>query len=104
MKTSLLESNEWLAKSLFDAYSAAKTMEYQYMLKLGWAYDTLPWYGQALEETKKHMGDNFYSYGYEKNKNVIQTLCRYAFEQGLIKNKLSFEDLFFSPSLALSEG
>ncbi|MCA0931361.1 ABC transporter substrate-binding protein [Lutimonas saemankumensis] len=103
VKSELLNNNPWLAKSIFDAYAKAKKMDYQHMMKLGWAYDTLPWYGQEFEETKSVMGKNFYSYGYENNRNVLETICRYAFEQGLIKGQISFEDLFFKPSSVLSE-
>lgn len=103
VKKGLLKNNPWLASSIFNAYSEAKTLNYQHMMKLGWAYDTLPWYGQEYEETKSVMGNNFYSYGYEANRKVLETICRYAFEQGLIHQKLSFEDLFFPPSAVLSE-
>ncbi|MGI9533306.1 ABC transporter substrate-binding protein [Lutimonas sp.] len=103
VRKTLLEENNFLAASLFDAYSASKKMDYQYMMKLGWAYDTLPWYGQELEETKKVMSNNFYSYGLEANRKILETLCRYCYEQGFIKEKLNFEDLFFRPSFSFTE-
>lgn len=103
VRKELLENNDFLARSLFDAYSASKKMDYQFMMKLGWAYDTLPWYGQEFEETKKIMSNNFYSYGIEANRKILDTLCRYCFEQGLIKEKLSFEDMFYKPSFEFSE-
>ena len=104
VKSQLLQNNPWLAESIFNAYSEAKYMEYNYMLKLGWAYDILPWYGQEYEETKKLLGNNFYPYGFEANKKVLETICRYSYEQGLISRQLSFEDLFFPQSKILSEG
>lgn len=103
VRKELLEKHSFLSSSLFDAYSASKKLDYQYMMKLGWAYDTLPWYGQELEETKKVMSTNFYAYGFEENRNILETLCRYCFEQGLIKEKVNYEDLFFKPSFGLSE-
>lgn len=104
VKTELLHANPWLAEAIFNAYSLAKSMQYQQMTKLGWAYDILPWYGQEHEETKKLMTANFYSYGFEANKKILETICRYAFNQGLIKNKIDFKDLFFPSSKVLSEG
>jgi len=104
VKKELLQNNPWLAESIFNAYSEAKTMQYQQMTKLGWAYDILPWYGQEHEETKKLMSANFYSYGFEANKKILETICRYAYEQGLISQELPFEDMFFPPSKSLSEG
>jgi len=103
VKKELLENNPWLAQSLFDAYSESKTIDYNFMTKLGWAYDTLPWYGQEYEETKKIMGNNFYSYGFEANRKTLEAICKYSFEQGLIKEEVKFEDLFSASSFELSE-
>jgi 4,5-dihydroxyphthalate decarboxylase len=103
VKKELLENNPWLAQSLFNAYSESKTMDYNFITKLGWAYDTLPWYGQEYEETKKVMGENFWPYGIDVNRKTMETICRYCFEQGLIKKKISFEDMFHSASLQFSE-
>ena len=103
VKKELLENNPWLAESIFNAFSESKTMDYNFMTKLGWAYDTLPWYGQEYEETKKVMGVNFWPYGIESNKLALETLCRYCYEQGLIKEKVNLEDLFHGTSLNLNE-
>lgn len=103
VKKSLIDANPWLAESLFNAYSDAKTMNYEYMTKLGWAFDTLPWYGQEHEETKKAMGTNFWPYGLEANRKALSTLCRYCHEQGFIKQELNFEDMFCPGSLKFSE-
>ncbi len=103
VKTELLENNPWLAESIFNAYSESKEMNYKFMTKLGWAYDTLPWYSQEYEETRKLMGNNYWSYGIGTNKKTLETICRYANEQGLIEQKIRFEDLFFSSSLGFTE-
>jgi 4,5-dihydroxyphthalate decarboxylase len=103
VKKELLDNNPWMAASIFNAYSESKQMDYNHMMKLGWAYDSLPWFGQELEETKKVMGNNFYSYGFEANRKTLETLCRYAYEQGLIKQQVSFEDLFHPSSFKFSE-
>ena len=103
VKKDLIEKNPWLAKSIFDAYSESKTMNYNFMTKLGWAYDTLPWYGQEHEETKKLMGNNFWPYGINANRKALETICRYCYEQGLIGQKISPEDLFLASSFAFSE-
>lgn len=103
IKKELLEKNPWLAGSLFNAYSESKQMDYNYMMKLGWAYDSLPWYGQEFEDTKKIMGNNFYRYGFEANRKTLETLCRYCYEQGFIKQRVNFEDLFYPPSFKFSE-
>ena len=51
IKKLLVEQNPWLPKVIFNAYSVSKTKDYEFMKKLDWAYDSLPWYGQELEST-----------------------------------------------------
>ena len=90
-------------QTLFEALSASKTTNYNYMTKLGWAFDTLPWYGQQHEEVKKLMGENFWTYGIEENKKTLESICRYCYDQGLSKQKVSIEDLFHPSSLEFTE-
>ncbi len=101
VKTVLLDENPWLASSIFEAYKEAKTMNFNFMRKLGWAYDSLPWYGQELNATRKLMGDNYYSYGIETNKHVLKKICKYTYDQGLSQKKLSIKDLFHKSGLDL---
>jgi len=103
VKKELIEENPWIAKAIFDAYSEAKQLDYKLMNKLGWAYNSLPWFVQELEETKELMGENFWSYGIERNRKTLETLFRYSYEQGLSSKELTIEDLFHSSSLEFVE-
>jgi 4,5-dihydroxyphthalate decarboxylase len=103
IRKSLLEENSWLAEAVFNAYSQAKQLTYKKMLAMGWALDALPWYGQELEATQEIMGNNFYSYGLKSNRKTVETLCGYAFEQGLSERHLKVEELFAAEGMALVE-
>ena len=103
IRTSLLKEHPWLAKAVFDAYSESKQLAYNYMAKLGWADDMLPWYGQELQQTQALMGKNFYSYGIEGNRKTLETLFRYSYEQGLSIRELTIDDLFNPLGRNLSE-
>ena len=103
IRTSLLKEHPWLAKAVFDAYSKSKELAYQAMAKKGWFSDMLPWYPQEFTDTRKLMGKNFYSYGFEANRKVLETLARYSYEQGLSSRKLSVDELFDPLGHTLSE-
>lgn len=103
IRKSLLDENPWLAEAVFKAYSKAKTMDYMFMQKLGWAYDSLPWFAQEFEDTKKIMGDNYWPYGVEANRKALENLFRYSYDQGLAKTQLKVEDLFCKASLGFKE-
>ena len=103
IRRSLLEREPWLAKAIFDAYVEAKNINYRGMAKLGWAMNSLPWFGQELEQTKAIMGDNFYSYGIENNRKTLETLFRYSHQQGLSNYEVKTEQLFAAESLMLQD-
>ena len=103
IKKELVKKNPWIVKAVFDAYSKAKTLDYIHMKKLGWVYDSLPWYGQELENTNQIMGENFWPYGIEPNRKALEALFRYSFEQGLTKKHVTINELFEGSSLKLQE-
>ena len=73
------------------------------MRKLGWAMDSLPWYGQEFNETCELMGDNFYPYGLQASKASYEAAFRYTYEQGLSKRLVSIEEMFEKSTLNLEE-
>ena len=98
-----LKENPWLAKAVFAAYSKAKAADMKQMHMLGWAYDTLPWYGQEYNDTVAAMGRNFYPYGYEASAKSYDTACRYLHEQGLSKYRVTLDNLFVPSVRDLAE-
>jgi len=93
----------WLAKAVFDAFSAAKFDAYRAKDRLTWATDMLPWYSQELEDTRALMGRNYYPYGIGPNRTALETLFRYSHRQGLASRVLSIEETFLPDSLDFSE-
>ena len=49
------------------------------------------------------MGDNYYSYGIEPNRKVLELYFKYSHRQGLSSRRLTIEELFAPESLELSE-
>ncbi len=93
----------WLARAVFDAFSLAKSAAYDTKDRLTWALDMLPWYGQELEDTRKLMGRNFYSYGMKRNRKTLELLFSYSQRQGMAKRVLTVEETFLPESLEFEE-
>jgi hypothetical protein len=55
---------------------------------------TLPGNRQAWEEQRAVMGPDPWKYGINGNEKVLNTIIRYVDEQGLLKKKLTIQDLF----------
>jgi 4,5-dihydroxyphthalate decarboxylase len=103
VRKDVVAARPWLSKAVFDAYSRAKQLTYDYMRKSAWYKTSLPWIAQEEEETRKLMGDNYWPYGIDPNRKALEALFQYSYEQGLAKRKLKIEDLFHRSTLALAE-
>lgn len=97
----LIEAHPWLTKAVFNAYSRAKQLAYDDINRNAWYMSSLPWIAQEAEDTRKLMGDNYYSYGIEVNRKTLEALLQYAHEQGLAKRKIAIEELFHPSTLEL---
>jgi len=103
IRNDVAEQNPWLPQALFEAYSQAKQHMYQHLHRLGWAMISLPWVGKELEDTRELMGDNYWPYGIDANRKVLEALFRYSYEQGLASRQLTIEELFHPTTLELRE-
>jgi 4,5-dihydroxyphthalate decarboxylase len=60
----------------------------------------VPWLVAHVEEARAMMGDDWWPYGVEPNRNALDTFLRYHHEQGLSKRRLKPEDLFAPETLS----
>ena len=60
----------------------------------------LPWLTAHVEELRRNMGPDWWPYGFEPNRHVMETFLRYHHEQGLSKRKLRPEELFAPETMA----
>ena len=103
IRNDVAEQHPWLPQAMFAAYSQAKQRMYQHLHRLGWAMISLPWVGKELEDTRALMGDNYWPYGIDANRKVLDALFRYSYEQGLSSRQLTIEELFHPTTLELRE-
>jgi 4,5-dihydroxyphthalate decarboxylase len=54
----------------------------------------VPWLAAHVEDARREMGDDYWSYGFNANRNTLDTFLRYSYEQGLSKRLLSAEEIF----------
>ena len=85
------ERDPWIARSLYDALEESKQQWYSRCRRLN---DTTPWLRAELEETTALLGEDWHPYGVEENRDVIETLCREEYEQGLIDEPLDPDTVF----------
>ena len=94
IRREVYEANRWIAQSLLKAFIAAQRQVYD-ALHHQEAYATmLPWQMAYVEEAQREFGDDWWAYGFEPNRHVLDTFLRYHHEQGLSPRRLKPEDLF----------
>jgi 4,5-dihydroxyphthalate decarboxylase len=103
IRKDVLEQNPWLAEAVFNAYSRAKQLTYDYLSKSAWYQTSLPWVTQEMENTRALMGKNYWPYGIEPNRKALTALFRYSNDQGLSARELTIEELFHPSGLHLTE-
>jgi 4,5-dihydroxyphthalate decarboxylase len=94
VRKDMVDRYPWLPASVLKAFDAAKTICMEDLEEYGTLAVTVPWLIPEIEATKELMGEDFWPYGIDPNRNVLETMIRYAHEQGLISRILSVEDLF----------
>ncbi len=94
IRRDVYEQNRWIAMNLYQAFRDAQQLCYEGLKETAALKGMLPWFNAHVEETFAMMGEDFWPYGLEKNRKVLDTFLRYHFEQGLSPRKLEVEDMF----------
>ena len=99
IRREVYEQNRWTAQSLFKAFVEAQRLTYQDLGETAALKAMLPWLHAHVEEARREMGDDFWPYGFDKNRNTLETFLRYHHEQGLSQRRLEPEELFAPETL-----
>lgn len=94
IRREVYEANRWIAQSLFKAFCEAQRRTYHDLQETAALKAMLPWLVAHVEEARREMGDDYWSYGFQQNRKVLETFLRYSFEQGLSKRQLTPEEIF----------
>jgi 4,5-dihydroxyphthalate decarboxylase len=94
IRREVYKANPWVAQSLYKAFIESQRLVYEDMMETAALKFMLPWLAAHVEELNKHLGKDWWSYGFEPNKHVIDTFLRYHHEQGLSTRRLKAEELF----------
>ncbi len=97
-----VRENRWLPVSLFKAFETAKDRAIARLLEENEPMATYPWIDGVIREAQEFMGQDFWPYGVEKNRQALEAFLRYHFDQGLSERRLTIEELFVPSTLARS--
>lgn len=84
----------WLAKSLYQAFCAARDLAIEGLYDTDALHLSLPFLIDHVEETWRIFGKDFWSYGLAPNRPALAAIGQYAFEQHLSPRPVTPEELF----------
>jgi len=99
IRSDLYERNRWVARSLFKAFSAARDEAIAALHEVAALKVSLPWTRAHAEEATRLMGDDYWSYGVDPNRHVLEKFLEYARDQGLARDEQTVDSLFAPETL-----
>lgn len=94
IRRTLAERHPWLPVNVYQAFRKARDIAMQELV----ITDTLrvmhPWIVSEVERVKALMGPDYWRYGIAENRHDLDTLQRYAIDDGLIRDAVPMEQLF----------
>jgi 4,5-dihydroxyphthalate decarboxylase len=94
LRRDLYAANPWAAQSLAKAFTAAKQRARDNLDVVAAIKTMLPWQIAHVEQARRELGEDWWPYGFEANRHVLETFLRYHHEQGLSRRRLKPEELF----------
>jgi 4,5-dihydroxyphthalate decarboxylase len=99
LRKEVVEKYPWTGGNLYKAFCQAKERLFKQMTQTAALHLSLPWLHVEVEETRRLMGDDFWPYGIEANRQTLEAATLYSFEQGLTPRRLAIEELFLPSTL-----
>lgn len=94
IRRDVLAAHPTLSKALLHAFDKAK-QQAQAQLDVHQALPVmLPWMTAEVKATQALMGQDFWQYGLEANRDILEAQIRWSFEQGLIPRRPAIEEIF----------
>jgi 4,5-dihydroxyphthalate decarboxylase len=90
----LAERHPWLPGAVLKAFEQAKQAALQQLADTGASHATLPFLEETLSEVRALMGADFWPYGVEPNRKVLDYFLGQHHSQGLSARRLFVDELF----------
>ena len=96
VRKTLVEQHPWLPTAAMKAFEQAKARALARLGDVAASKVTLPFLDEHLHAARALMGEDFWSYGLEANRHVLQAFLQRHHAEGLSPRQLAPEELFHS--------
>jgi 4,5-dihydroxyphthalate decarboxylase len=101
IRRTLVEKHSWLPVAIYKAFERSKAVALAKLSDTSATKVTLPFVEEQLGAARRLMGEDFWSYGLEANREVLRRFLERHHAEGLSSRLLSPEELFHASALEL---
>ncbi len=96
IRRDVYEANRWIARSLYDAFEAAKSAGLASLTEITTSYMPTAWGPEHVSGVNRLLfaGGDPWPYGIKPNRPTLTAFLAYCYEQGVTARKLTVEELF----------
>jgi len=94
IRRELVERHPWLPVNIYKAFRRALSLAVTELRALDTVKVAHPWIGDEVERIVQLMGDDYWRYGIDNNRNELDALIRYSLADGLIDRPIDLDELF----------
>lgn len=98
LRRDMVDENPWIVLNLFKAFVEARDLSHRQAEELTTDYFEL---GLLPAEYRHTLETDLYPYGVQANRDAMETLTRFSYEQGLTPRKLALEEIFHPATLEM---
>lgn len=99
IRKSLAEKHPWLPVAVYKAFVQSKALTLEQLSETSATKVTLPFVEEQLRRARSLMGDDYWPYGIEKSRHVLEYFLDAHYRQGLSERKVKVEDLFHASAM-----
>jgi 4,5-dihydroxyphthalate decarboxylase len=101
IRRTLVEKHSWLPVAIYKAFERSKAVALAKLSDTSATKVTLPFVEEQLGAARRLMGEDFWSYGLESNREVLRRFLERHHAEGLSSRLLTPEELFHASALEL---
>ncbi|MDE3819662.1 ABC transporter substrate-binding protein [Sinorhizobium meliloti] len=94
IRKSLAERHPWLPVAVYKAFVQSKAVALEQLSETSATKVTLPFVEEQLRRARSLMGDDYWPYGIEKSRHVLEYFLEAHHRQGISKRRVAVEELF----------
>lgn len=103
LRRSIYEKHPWVAVNLFKAFIESKQHAMYELGQIGHLFSSLPWSVAEFQQTRALMGQDFWPYGVDANRAVLDRFLDYHYRQGLSQRRVQVDELFAPSTMHLTK-